>query len=110
MKYRKLLGDRGEAFAAEVLQSLGFEILATKYRTRYGEIDIIARENACYHFIEVKTRVGNGFGYPEEAVDRTRQDRMKRTAEFYMLHNNLNGMRMAFDVIAIEIDLLLRCF
>ena len=109
MEHRRRLGDLGEEFAMNLLEEQGYEIMATKYRAKTGEIDIVAQKNRTYHFIEVKTRIGPEYGHPEEAVDAVRQQRMVRTAELYMVRNNLGGIRMQFDVIGIEVSMMMGC-
>ena len=77
------LGDSGEDLAAKALEEIGVEVLCRKMRNRYGEIDIIARENGVLCFIEVKTRTNPRFSRPAEAVDLQRQRRYARAAALY---------------------------
>ena len=109
MEYRKQLGDHGEVFAMNLLEDLGYEILTTKFRSRMGEIDIIARKNGVYHFVEVKTRNGPAYGHPAESVDRNKRQRMVRTAEFYLMRYHIDQAAMQFDVIEIEVNMLMAC-
>src|SRR3990167_2286028 len=71
-------GRIGEAFAAQYLGDEGYGIIEQNYRTRFGEIDIVAREGGELVFIEVKTRTGEQFGLPEEAVDQRKQRKLIR--------------------------------
>ena len=71
------LGRRGEDVAAEHLRSLGFTIVGRNVRTRYGEIDIIAREGDTLVFVEVKARRGIRFGTPEEGLSARKQAQVR---------------------------------
>jgi len=97
------LGQSGEELAAKYLELNGYAIIARNYRCRIGEIDIIAHKNEVLTFIEVKTRLTTITGYPAEAVTFTKQQKIRRTAQYYLLQNNLlqNMPVIAFDVIEI---------
>ncbi len=104
MFFKKLLntkqkGDYGENKAAAYLKRKGYKILERNYRTRFGEIDIIARKKDVVAFVEVKARSNDDFGTPDEAVDFRRQCRMCRTAKFYMMNKDETSVR--FDVIEV---------
>jgi len=60
----KTLGDQGEAYAADYLRQNGYRILTRNYRTKVGEIDLIADDHGTLVFIEVKTRRGMHYGTP----------------------------------------------
>ena len=94
----RLLGERGEREAAGFLRRKGYRVLARRYRTRRGEIDLIARDGDTLVFVEVKTR---RVGAPAEAVTLQKQRRLARAAyEFAREHRGL-GERARFDVVAI---------
>ena len=109
MRYRKNVGDIGENFAADLLTNSGYQIIERNYRTKAGEIDIIATKNGVLHFIEVKTRNGDQYGYPSESVTATKQLRIKRAAEQYLQGRRLNWNRLSFDVYEIMTDLIEDC-
>ncbi len=109
MRYRKNVGDIGENFAADLLTNSGYQIIERNYRTKAGEIDIIATKNGVLHFIEVKTRNGDQYGYPSESVTATKQLRIKRAAEQYLQGRRLNWNRLSFDVYEIMTDLIEGC-
>ena len=96
-------GKAGENIAAEYIEGKGGEIIKRNYWTDFGEIDIIARINSEFVFIEVKSRYGNKFGSPSEAVNSAKQNRIRRAAEFYMVNNYINDLPVRFDVIEIYI-------
>lgn len=94
-------GQRGEDTAELFLQKLGYRVLHRNFRTREGEIDLVARDPVgCLIAVEVKSRKSIGFGYPECAVHLAKQSRIIQTAERLLeLHYPHEGIR--FDVIAI---------
>lgn len=95
-------GVGGEKLAVSFLKNQGFKILETNFRSKFGEIDIIALEKNTVVYIEVKTRSSNQFGLPEEAVGSRKLEHLQKTAAFFRsLNPNLpEGERV--DVIAIE--------
>lgn len=99
---RHALGKDGENTACEELRRRGYEILETRYRTRYGEIDIIARDGATTVFVEVKTRTGSGFGDGADAVTAWKQRRVTKMAFDYVSRNGLHDTPCRFDVVAVD--------
>lgn len=97
-------GRLGENFARKYLLEKGYSILQQNYSTKYGEIDIIAKDGTLIVFIEVKTRRGISFGYPREAVDKHKQIKIKNMAELYILSKKLTDIPMRFDVIEVFLD------
>lgn len=93
-------GGIGEAFAAKQLRKKGYQILALNYRSRFGEIDIIAANKAYIIFVEVKTRKQAGLTDPYEAVTREKQQKIRRTAQMY-LSANPTALQPRFDVAAV---------
>ena len=100
--YKKFLGRVGEVKAAEFLKKKGFKILETNYRTPLGEIDIIATDNDYVVFIEVKTRTGDEYGAPSEAVNLKKQQKYYKTALYYLQRNKKTDAPCRFDVVEIE--------
>jgi putative endonuclease len=99
------LGRYGEMLACEFLARRGYKIIDKNFRTRGGEIDIIAREGAVLIFVEVKTRTNNKFGEPEEAIDFYKQNKLAKTAEYYLAYRDAPETDYRIDSIAIEVDL-----
>lgn len=97
----KILGDKGEAAAVSFLQSRGFTVLETNFRTKSAEIDIIARERDTLCFIEVKTRRSIKKGLPREAVDTSKQKKIITGASWYLKQNRLFNSRIRFDVVEV---------
>ena len=102
--HRQRIGRWGEATAAEYLSTRGYAILGRNARTRYGEIDLLARApEGMLVFVEVKTRTSRSFGYPEEAVDARKLGHLVSSAEAYLQeHPELESQGWRIDVIAIE--------
>lgn len=96
------LGQDGEDFAADFLKARGYEILQANYRTKLGEIDIVARDGDVVCFIEVKTRQDEGWD-AFEAVDRRKQSRIRRVALQYLLEKfKREDVAARFDVLGIR--------
>jgi len=95
-------GISGEKKAVGFLRNQGYKILETNFRTKFGEIDIIAIDQGVLVYIEVKTRSSDQFGLPEEAVGYRKLQHLLKAAAFYRsVRKNLpEGERI--DVIAIE--------
>jgi putative endonuclease len=98
---RVRLGRAGERMAARVLRRRGYRILARNFRAAGGEIDLVAMDGATLVFIEVKTRTGEGAGAPAEAVDRRKQQRLRRAAAAFAASRRAMESPMRFDVVAI---------
>ena len=93
-------GAIAEEFAAKKLKSRGYKIVARNFATRFGEIDIIAKSGEYLVFVEVRCRANEEFGTPAETVGHTKQQRLRRAAEEYIIKNNLDEP-MRFDVFEI---------
>lgn len=85
------------------LKRQGFEIVTTNYRSKYGEIDIIAREGGDLVFVEVRSRRTDELVYPGESVDRRKQSKIVRTAQHYLAANNLD-VDCRFDVAEVRFE------
>ncbi len=77
-------GKKGELIASKFLLQKGYEIEALNYRSRYGEIDIIASKDEYIVFVEVKTRSHNMMSFPYEAVTKSKQRKILMTANRYL--------------------------
>jgi putative endonuclease len=99
---RQVLGQSGENIACDELRRRGYAILERRYRTRFGEIDIIAREGETTVFVEVKTRVGGDFGDGAEAVTPWKQRRIAQMAVDYLSRRHLHDRPCRFDVVTVD--------
>lgn len=104
MKNYRELGIFGEKMAKRYLESKGYKIIAQNYKNHYGEIDLIAQDGSFFIFIEVKTRIKNTFGFPEEAINRQKQRRLIRISSQYLLENQIENENYRIDSISIEVD------
>lgn len=100
MNGANLTGPWGEALAARYLRKKGYAILASGYRCRFGEIDLIARKGQYLVFVEVKLRKNADFAMAREFVDFRKQERLRKTAGLY-LATHPQELMSRFDVIEI---------
>jgi putative endonuclease len=101
------LGRDGEQLAAEHLSRLGYEIVERNYRTRWGELDIVARQGRTLAFCEVKARrAGGSAGGPFEAVGRDKQTRVRKMANSWLLAHRDRPYAdvIRFDAIGVTFD------
>lgn len=98
---RQNLGKSGEDLAVAELTRRGYAVLARRYRTRHGEIDIVARDGEIVVFVEVKARTTGEFGMAAEAVTAWKQRRLTAMAVDYLARNRLTDRPCRFDVVAI---------
>ncbi len=104
MDDRQALGFTGETLACEELRRRGYAILERRYRTRFGEIDIIARDGATVVFVEVKARLSGDYGGAAAAVTGWKQRRVAQMAVDYLARRRLHECPCRFDVVAIDYD------
>ena len=100
MRRRDLLGPWGEALACEYLRGRGCRIVACNYRSRFGEIDVIAEDRKFLIFAEVKLRKSAEYGAAREFVDARKQERLRQTAAVYLSQYETQK-QPRFDVIEI---------
>ena len=100
---RQSLGKMGEDLACAELRRRGYAILARRYRTRHGEIDIVARDGETTVFIEVRLRTTLEFGTAAESVTPAKQRRVAAMAVDYVARNRLDDRPCRFDVVAIDL-------
>ncbi|MGH2479647.1 MAG: YraN family protein [Ktedonobacteraceae bacterium] len=99
---RQSLGRIGERLAANALEERGYCILERNFRCRYGEIDLVAQENADLVFVEIKTRRGTVCGLPEEAVNARKARKLQEVAAYYLDGHNLPDCSWRIDVVAVQ--------
>ena len=96
----RLLGAWGEELAAAWIRKQGGKVLAANFRCRFGEIDLICEEKGYLCFAEVKLRKSDGYGRAGEFVDFRKQNKLRSTAEYYLLKHPTQ-LQPRFDVIEI---------
>lgn len=97
-------GRVGESTAISYLITQGYRIIETNFRSKLGEIDIIAQEGNVLVFVEVKTRWSKKYGYPEEAVTPRKLRSIAKTSDYYKLMHPNTPSLMRIDVVAIEAE------
>lgn len=101
---RQSLGKVGEDLACVELAHRGYAILERRYRTRYGEIDIIARVGDTIVFVEVKARAGDAYGGGGAAVTPCKQQRIVRMASDFLARKGLLDQPCRFDVVTVDFE------
>lgn len=100
-KNKSQLGREGEQLALDYLLAKDFVLLHRQFRSRWGEIDLVMTDGPTLVFVEVKLRRQSRYGRPLESISFTKQQRMYKTAEYYLLKYPCAGP-IRFDVIGIE--------
>ena len=98
---RVKFGKRGEEVACEELQKRGYVILDRRFRTRRGELDIVARDGSVIVFVEVKARTDGSFGEPFESITWQKRRRLGQMAAAYLFQKKLGDAPCRFDVVAV---------
>ena len=102
--HRERLGRQGEDLACRELRRRGYAILARRFRTRHGEIDIVARDGDVLVFVEVKARSSRGFGGAVGAVTPRKRRQVMAMAQRYMARVGWAARPCRFDVVAVQAD------
>lgn len=101
---RVSLGKLGEDLACDELRRRGYAILARRFRTRLGEIDIVARDGGTVVFVEVKARRSLAFGIPPESVTYRKRRRLCAMATEYLSRGSAKARSCRFDVVSVLLD------
>jgi putative endonuclease len=102
MGRNQTIGGWGEKQAASFLLEKGCQLIDTNVRTPYGEIDLIVKNNEIVVFVEVKTRTGPNFGYPEGAITPKKRSHLYDAAQYYLIEHPEIQADWRIDVIAIR--------
>lgn len=103
MRVKDVLGRHGEQLAARHLQADGWTVLDRNWRCRDGELDIVAEDGATLVFCEVKTRRGEGFGSPFDAVTAVKARRLRTLALRWLADHRPGAVEVRFDVIGVVV-------
>ena len=98
------IGNLGEDEAVRVLKKKGYIILERNYRTRTGEIDIIAKDGEYTCFVEVKLRKNNNYGTPGEMITPQKKSRIIKAAQHYTAKKGLHDSPLRFDAVLINAE------
>ena len=101
---KKSIGQLGEKKACKHIKKHGYKVVDKNFRTKFGEIDIVAIEDTTICFIEVKARSSSDYGSPEEFVTKKTQERLWKTASIYIDKNPPEFENYRFDVVAIDLE------
>jgi putative endonuclease len=94
------IGRRGEQIAKEYLEKKGYKIVEQNYRTRYGEIDLVAEKKNELVLVEVRTKIGDSFGAPEETINLKKLRKLRSNALAYARNRQWSG-RIRVDAVGI---------
>ena len=100
---RREAGNHGESIACDHIKRCGLKIVDTNYYTRFGEIDIVAKTEETYHFIEVKTRLSDKYGWAGESLSPLKMKSFIKTVESYIKRKKIVDHDISIDFIAIDI-------
>lgn len=102
MRAKDAVGRYGEQVAVTHLLDSGWEVLDRNWRGRSGELDVVALDGDELVVVEVKTRTGDGFGHPAEAVTRAKLARIRRLAGQWLHEHELRPAGVRVDVVAVR--------
>ncbi len=98
------VGAYGERVAARHLGAAGYELLDANWRSRHGELDLVARDGSCLVVVEVKTRTSRRFGSPIEAITPAKAGRLRRLAgEWLATHPHTGADSIRIDIVGIDL-------
>jgi putative endonuclease len=100
--FRRWFGGRAERAAARFLKRLGYRILVRNYTCPHGEIDLIALDNSCIVFVEVRSTGGEDLSRPAASVDAAKQQQLTKLALHFLQQNRLLQQPARFDVLTVS--------
>lgn len=100
MSQHNEVGKIGEDIAKKFLEKAGYKIIEQNYKTKYAEIDLVTQNKKCLVFVEVRTKVGENFGTPEETINQKKMRKLRGNAMAYVATKKWNGF-FRIDAICI---------
>ncbi len=100
-----MLGDRAEKLAQNFLRKKGLKLHQKNYHCRYGEIDIVMQHQDYLVFIEVRHRKSSNYGGALESVDKRKQNKLRNSAEHYLIKHKKTNTPCRFDILCVNGDL-----
>lgn len=100
-KEKLIFGKRGEDIATSFLEKNKYKIIAKNYKTRIGEVDVIARDREVFCFVEVRTRSSDSFCSPEETIDAKKKAQISKAALSFIRAHQLEDRPARFDIVTI---------
>lgn len=102
MKYlNRKIGKLAEDLAASDLKQKGYQIIERNFSNRFGEIDIIAKDKDTLVFVEVKAKIGEQFGHPEEMINKGKLSKIRHMAEVFLDGENI---LCRIDIVAVVLN------
>lgn len=101
---RQALGLQGERIAARWLRRAGWSVVAHRFRSGHRDVDLIVQQADVVAFVEVKTRRGDGFGSPLEAVHWRKRRELSRSAQVWVDRHGAAGVTYRFDVVGVLVE------
>ena len=101
LNQKQRFGKDSETLAVDFLRKQGYKIIETNYRTKLGEIDIIARDRDTLAFVEVKARRSDRYGVPKYAVTAQKKKKISMAALWYLKTTDQFNQKARFDVVGI---------
>lgn len=102
MSHKQKIGKKGEYYAKEYLISQGYSYITSNFYTKYGEIDLIFKNKGNIVFVEVKTRTNLNFGFPEEAITKTKLKKIKLSfQQFFNSYPEFSRLIPKIEVITV---------
>ncbi len=101
---RQRLGRWGEDLAVSYLEKEGYSIIERNFRTRYGEVDVVASKGGQVIFIEVRTKSSDAYGGPEESITARKREHLMLAAQEYLQSNGLEDSSWRIDLVAVQVD------
>ena len=98
------IGKFGQQLAAQFLLKKNYQFLAENYYCQAGELDLIFADQGQIVFIEVKTRLSNEFGLPEEAITKSKKEKLYQASLQYLTDQQINHDNWRIDCLAVELD------
>lgn len=102
MTHNQELGVKGEQAAAEYLKENGYQILARNWRVKWGEIDIVAKQNETIVFCEVKSIIKEDDFLAEDKITNKKLSRLRKLAQFYLSQKKIIDGPWRIDILAVE--------
>ena len=104
MQFKSLVGQLGQKIARDWIVARGYQLLEENFYTRVGEIDLVLKDDDQLIFAEVKTRLSADYGAPEEAITKSKLEKIYQAGLVYIEQKNIQDDNFRLDCLAIEID------
>ncbi len=102
MEIRKQLGNDAESIAQHYLEQKGYRLVQANFQCRMGEVDLIMQKGNLLVFVEVRSRSSQTYGTPVETVNRTKQEKIRKTAAYFLYRNpKFETCYCRFDVVSV---------